>query len=206
MKFSKIYLEKLNTKNNFYIYIKIFITLAIGLGIILFILLALNILNIEININIVNISSIGILVAVLLTISNNFYLKEEEEFNNKKKSKLIITYTLEKMTRICQNELRRIENQESYLNALLHKKSEEFHNFYFEAIKENLEVNLKILLENIKYLDELNLLSEFELELVKLQPSKFKEQTELIKHYHNNKESLQIIKNKLNELLKMNLA
>lgn len=203
IKISKTYLEKLNDKNDFYIYVKIFIGFAIGLSIFLLILLILNILNIDININIINISSSGILIAVLLTISHNFYLKKEDELNSKNKSKLIISYTIEKMTRNCQNELKRIKDQEPYLNELL-KKRKELDNFYLEAIKENLENNLKVILDNIRYLEEIHLLSEIELELLKIQPSKFIEQDEGIRHYHRNNESLENINNKLNQLLKIN--
>ncbi|BAK72898.1 hypothetical protein [Arcobacter sp. L] len=201
---SNKYLQKLNNENTFFIYVKIFITLAIFLGIFLFILLLLNILNIDIKINITNISSIGIITAVLLTISHNFYLKNEEEVNNKQKSKLIISYTIEKMFRNCQNELIRIREQEVYLNKLLTEKDSDFNNFYLDSIKKYLEDNLKILLDNIKYLDNITILTEIELELLKIQPSKFKEQRRLIEQYHNNNTALTSIKNKLNQLLEVN--
>lgn len=201
---SNKYLQKLNNENTFFIYVKIFITLAIFLGIFLFILLLLNILNIDIKINITNISSIGIITAVLLTISHNFYLKNEEEVNNKQKSKLIISYTIEKMFRNCQNELIRIREQEVYLNKLLTEKDGDFNNFYLDSIKKYLEDNLKILLDNIKYLDNITILTEIELELLKIQPSKFKEQRRFIEQYHNNNTALTSIKNKLNQLLEVN--
>lgn len=208
---SNKYLQKLNNENIFFIYVKIFITLAIFLGIFLFILLLLNILNIDIKINITNISSIGIITAVLLTISHNFYLKNEEEVNNKQKSKLIISYTIEKMLRNCQNELIRIREQEVYLNKLLTEKDGDFNNFYLDSIKKYLEDNLKILLDNlkilldnIKYLNNITILTEIELELLKIQPSKFKQQRKQIEQYNNNNMALDIIKNKLNQLLKAN--
>lgn len=201
---SNKYLQKLNNENIFFIYVKIFITLAIFLGIFLFILLLLNILNIDIKINITNISSIGIITAVLLTISHNFYLKNEDEVNNKQKSKLIISYTIEKMLRNCKNELTRIREQEVYLNKLLTEKDDDFNNFYLDSIKKYLEDNLKILLDNIKYLNNITILTEIELELLKIQPSKFKEQTKQIEQYHNNNTALTSIKNKLNQLLEVN--
>ena len=201
---SNKYLQKLNNENTFFIYVKIFITLAIFLGIFLFILLLLNILNIDIKINITNISSIGIITAVLLTISHNFYLKNEEEVNNKQKSKLIISYTIEKMFRNCQNELIRIREQEVYLDKLLTEKDGDFNIFYLDSIKKYLEDNLKILLDNIKYLNNITILTEIELELLKIQPSKFKEQRRHIEQYHNNNTALTSIKNKLNQLLEVN--
>lgn len=201
---SNKYLQKLNNENIFFIYVKIFITLAIFLGIFLFILLLLNILNIDIKINITNISSIGIITAVLLTISHNFYLKNEDEVNNKQKSKLIISYTIEKMLRNCQNELTRIREQEVYLNKLLTEKNDDFNNFYLDSIKKYLEDNLKILLDNIKYLNNITILTEIELELLKIQPSKFKQQIKQIEQYHNNNTALTSINNKLNQLLEVN--
>ena len=201
---SNKYLQKLNHENTFFIYVKIFITLAIFLGIFLFILLLLNILNIDIKINITNISSIGIITAVLLTISHNFYLKNEDEVNNKQKSKLIISYTIEKMLRNCQNELIRIREQEVYLNELLRERNGDFNNFYLDSIKKYLEDNLKIILDNIKYLNNITILTEIELELLKIQPSKFKQQIKQIEQYHNNNTALTSINNKLIQLLEVN--
>lgn len=108
------------------------------------------------------------------------------------------------MLRNCKNELIRIREQEVYLNKLLTEKDGDFNNFYLDSIKKYLEDNLKILLDNIKYLNNITILTEIELELLKIQPSKFKQQRKQIEQYNNNNMALDIIKNKLNQLLKAN--
>jgi Ni,Fe-hydrogenase I cytochrome b subunit len=185
------YLVHLNKKNKFYKAFEVLISLAMGLIMLLSAIMLLSIIKINLSINILNISAIGILVAVLLTVTHNFYLKEEDILKKKYFEKKEFVNIINKMLNKITFEIKRLEEEANNYNKTPMDKV--IQDLDFLSIKNSLQSDIKFLYQNGYTLYDNKLLNEVDTKFLAILDLTKYSKTDLLKNYHKNIEVLKEI-------------
>jgi Ni,Fe-hydrogenase I cytochrome b subunit len=189
------YLVHLNKKNKFYKAFEVLISLAMGLIMLLSAIMLLSIIKINLSINILNISAIGILVAVLLTVTHNFYLKEEDILKKKYFEKKEFVNIINKMLNKITFEIKRLEEEANNYNKTPMDKV--IQDLDFLSIKNSLQSDIKFLYQNGYTLYDNKLLNEVDTKFLAILDLTKYSKTDLLKNYHKNIEVLKEILQKI---------
>jgi len=178
------YANIFNKNNKYYKLIVPLINFASILLVFSILLFIFDVLFFSLNINILNISAIGILIAVLLTITHNFYLKEEEILKEEKFKKYHFDNTITKMINKISFEIKRLDEESDNYNQ--NNDDTTIQNLDFLTIKNSLHDDIKMLYLNGINITKIQVLNDIDTKyLAILDLSKYR-QTNLLKNYNKN--------------------
>ncbi|MBU0720782.1 hypothetical protein KJ877_05525 [bacterium] len=196
----EIQLIEFNKQNKFFRTLKMIVQ---SVGFLLSILISIfvfNIFGIEIKIEILNISAIGILVAVLLTVIHNFYLKEEDKLEKEKFEKYSFLSTVKKMINKISNEKVRLEEEADGYNK--DKNEKLIQNLDFLTIKNSLQKDIEFLYLSGYKLSNNKLLNEIDTKYLSILNLNLYSNHDLSKKCNLNIRILEDISNKLKDIEK----